>query len=73
VSHVDLTFGQFNFILDVQMARPLIIEFVGTLYHVTARGNAREDIYRDDVDRQQSLMRLQNTVNRYISIAMLIA
>jgi len=40
---------------------------------VTARGNAREGIYRDDVDRQQFLMRLQNTVNLYISIATLIA
>jgi REP element-mobilizing transposase RayT len=47
------------------MARPLRIEFAGALYHVTARGNAREDIYRNDVDRQQFLMLLQNTVNRY--------
>ena len=30
------------------MARPLRIEFVGAVYHVTARGNAREDIYQDD-------------------------
>jgi len=35
------------------MARPLRIEFAGALYHVTARGNAREDIYRDDEDRQK--------------------
>lgn len=35
---------QLNFILDVQMSRPLRIEFVGALYHVIARGNAREDI-----------------------------
>jgi len=47
------------------MARPLRIEFAGALYHVTARGNAREDIYRDDANRQQFLMLLQNTVNRY--------
>jgi len=47
------------------MARPLRIEFAGALYHVTARGNAREDIYRDDEDRQQFLMLLQNTVNRH--------
>lgn len=47
------------------MARPLRIEFVGALYHVTGRGNAREDIYCDDVDRQQFLMLLRNTVNRY--------
>ncbi|SFI61052.1 hypothetical protein [Nitrosomonas sp. Nm34] len=33
------------------MARPLRIEFTGALYHVTVRGNAREDIYHDDIDR----------------------
>jgi putative transposase len=47
------------------MARPLRIEFAGALYHVTARGNAREDIYRDDEDRQQFLKLLQNMVNRH--------
>jgi REP element-mobilizing transposase RayT len=47
------------------MARPLRIEFSGALYHVTARGNAREDIYREDADRQHFLMLLHNTVNRY--------
>jgi len=46
------------------MARPLRIEFSGALYHVTARGNARDDIYRDDVDRQQFLTLLLNAVNR---------
>ncbi len=34
------------------MARPLRIEFAGALYHVTSRGDRREDIYRDDEDRQ---------------------
>lgn len=33
------------------MARPLRIEFAGGLYHVTSRGNRREDIYCDDADR----------------------
>ena len=33
------------------MARPLRIEFPGALYHVTARGNARQDIFLDDEDR----------------------
>lgn len=47
------------------MARPLRIEFAGALYHVTARGNAREAIYSDTTDRQQFLMVLQNTVHRY--------
>ena len=34
------------------MARPLKIEFAGALYHVTSRGNGREDIYLDDEDRE---------------------
>ncbi len=33
------------------MARPLRIEFAGGLYHVTSRGNRREDIYCCDEDR----------------------
>ncbi len=33
------------------MARPLRIEYPGALYHVTARGNARMDIFLDDADR----------------------
>ncbi len=33
------------------MARPLRIEFAGALYHVTSRGDGREEIYRDDDDR----------------------
>ena len=34
------------------MARPLRIEFTGALYHVTSRGNGREDIYLDEEDRK---------------------
>jgi putative transposase len=33
------------------MARPLRLEFPGALYHVTARGNARQRIYLNDEDR----------------------
>ncbi len=33
------------------MTRPLRIEFPGALYHVTARGDRRAAIYRDDRDR----------------------
>jgi hypothetical protein len=33
------------------MSRPLRLEFAGALYHVTARGNAREDVFRDDAER----------------------
>jgi len=34
------------------MARPLRIEYPGALYHVTSRGDRREDIFVDDADRQ---------------------
>jgi putative transposase len=33
------------------MARPLRLEFPSALYHVTSRGDGREDIYLSDVDR----------------------
>ncbi|MHB8167389.1 MAG: REP-associated tyrosine transposase [Sulfuricella sp.] len=33
------------------MSRPLRIEFVGALYHVTSRGDGRETIFIDDDDR----------------------
>lgn len=33
------------------MARPLRIEYEGALYHITSRGNAKEDIFSDDEDR----------------------
>jgi len=33
------------------MTRPLRLEFPGALYHVTSRGDRRNAIYQDDVDR----------------------
>ncbi len=47
------------------MARPLRIEFAGALYHVTARGNAQEDIFADDADRRKLLDLLHHTVDRH--------
>lgn len=37
------------------MARPLRCEFPGGWYHVTARGNERKDIFRNDHDREHFL------------------
>ena len=37
----------------VRMARPLRIELAGGVYHVTSRGDGREDIYLSDADRQE--------------------
>lgn len=47
------------------MARPLRIEFSGAVYHVTSRGNARQDIVRDDRDRTQFLTLLAHVIDRY--------
>lgn len=47
------------------MARPLRIEFPGAVYHVTARGNARADIFADAEDRDSFLKLLQIVVKRY--------
>jgi putative transposase len=46
------------------MARPLRIEYPGAIYHVMSRGNARQAIVRDDVDRQKLLKDLEDTVVR---------
>ena len=47
------------------MARPLRIAFAGALYHVTARGNERKPIYRDDRDRARFLERLAAVVHTH--------
>ncbi|PTN38240.1 transposase [Desulfonatronum sp. SC1] len=47
------------------MARPLRIEFPGALYHVTARGNARSEIFLGDDDRWLFLSILADLVERY--------
>jgi putative transposase len=40
------------------MARPLRIEYPGAVYHVICRGNNRQAIFRDDVDRKRYLGKL---------------
>lgn len=47
------------------MARPLRLEFPGALYHLTARGNARQPIYRDDADRRRFLELLGEVCERF--------
>lgn len=47
------------------MSRPLRLEFPGAVYHVTSRGNARQDIFLDDSDRERFLSILSSTVHRY--------
>lgn len=45
------------------MARPLRIEYPGALYHITARGDRREALYEDDVDRERFLTLLGQVVH----------
>ena len=47
------------------MARPLRLEFAHALYHVTSRGDRREDIYHDDADRQAWLSVLAQVCKRF--------
>ena len=47
------------------MVRPVRLEFSGALYHVTARGNARQDIYVDDKDRRYFLNILSYCTKTY--------
>jgi REP element-mobilizing transposase RayT len=47
------------------MACPLRIESPGTLYHLTTRGNARQDIFLEEEDRQRLLGLLAHAVFRF--------
>jgi putative transposase len=47
------------------MARPLRIEFTGAIYHVMARGNARQQIARDHRDYERLRSGLAHTIERY--------
>jgi putative transposase len=47
------------------MARPLRIEFAGAFHHVMARGNARQDIFRNAADREAFLTILKRVCDRF--------
>ncbi len=47
------------------MARAQRIEYEGAMYHVTARGNDRRAIFRDDADREHFLRRLRESVAQF--------
>jgi hypothetical protein len=52
------------------MARPLRIEYIGALYHITARGNERNPIYREEGDYQEN--RDRHLFRRYFIVVSLI-
>ena len=45
--------------------RPLRIEFLDAVYHVTSRGDRREPIYRDDEDRVAQLEVIALAMDRF--------
>ncbi len=47
------------------MARPLRIEFADALYHVTARGNGRQNIFHDNQDNRKFLEIFRKTLERF--------
>jgi len=47
------------------MVRPLRIEFAGALYHVTSRGDRRENIYDSDADRENFVQILGEVCSQY--------
>ena len=48
-----------------KMARPIRIEYPGAVYHVASRGNARQDVFYDDEDREKFLEKLTSVKERY--------
>ena len=47
------------------MSRPLRIQFPHAVYHVTARGNERKSIVRDDADRNRFVQILADMIEQY--------
>ena len=47
------------------VSRPLRIEYPGAVYHITSRGNARQNIYTDDDDREKFLSIFALVVERF--------
>lgn len=47
------------------MARPLRIEYIGALYHIAARGNEKNPIYKEEGDYEKFLKVLSELPQRY--------
>lgn len=47
------------------MTRPLRIQYTDAVYHVTCRGNEKQNIYRDDSDRSRFVQLLNQSLNIY--------
>ncbi len=47
------------------MSRPIRIEYPGAVYHVTAQGNEKKTVFKDDLDRTSFLNTLHQVNRRY--------
>ncbi len=47
------------------MARPLRVQYLNAVYHVTCRGNEQKPIFRDDIDRKTLLKKLVQSMDIY--------
>jgi len=47
------------------MARQLRVEYPGAYYHVMNRGDSREDLFKDDRDREKFIEYLEKSVERF--------
>ncbi len=47
------------------MSRPLRLEFKNALYHITSRGDRRENIYEDDIDREKFLNIFASVIKQF--------
>jgi len=50
---------------EIDMARPLRIEYPGAFYHVTSRGNEQKDVFKSQKDREKFLDYLASATERY--------
>lgn len=50
------------------MPRPLRVQYAGAIYHVMSRGDRRENVFFDDVDRQDFLKTLKGVSQPYCHI-----
>lgn len=47
------------------MSRPLRVEYPGAVYHLTSRGNARQDVFLGEADRDGFLNVMARVIDRY--------
>jgi len=54
------------FVYNLNMARPVRIEYEGAFYHIISRGERKENIFFSDTDRRKFLEKLRETAEKFI-------